>query len=75
MGKPKSPKTRMREYRETIKQNKKRNEEVLEKDRKRKQAMRLKEKEIGISSETKAHRKKLNRQRVANFRSKKKNQL
>ena len=44
MGKPKSPKTRMREYRERIKQNKKRTEEVLEKDRKRKQAMRLKEK-------------------------------
>ena len=41
MGKPKSPKTHMREYRERIKQNKKRNEEVLEKGRNRKQAMRL----------------------------------
>ena len=28
-----------------------------------------KEKEIGISSEEKAHRKKLDRRRVANFRS------
>ena len=61
MGKPKLPKSCMRECRERIKQNKKKNDEILEKNKKRKQAERLKEKEIGISSEEKAHRKKLNR--------------
>ncbi len=40
------------------------------KDTKRKQAERLREKETGISSEKKAHRNRLNRQRVSNFHSK-----
>jgi hypothetical protein len=35
MGNLKSPKTCMQEYRESIKQNKERNKEILEKDRKR----------------------------------------
>ena len=62
MGKPKSPRSRMKEYRERIKQNKEKSEEILEKDRKRKQLERQKERETGISSEKKAHRNKLNRQ-------------
>ena len=72
MAKPKSPRTRMREYRERTKQNKQKREEILEKDKARKQAERLKEREIGISSEKKAHRNSLNRQRVTKCRSKKK---
>ncbi|CAB3984000.1 Hypothetical predicted protein [Paramuricea clavata] len=72
MAKPKSPRTRMREYRERTKQNKQKHEEILEKNKARKQAERLKEREIGISSEKKAHRNRLNRQRVTKCRSKKK---
>ena len=46
-------------------------EEFLEKDRKRTQAARLREQECGVSSEVKAHRNKLNRERVSKFRPKK----
>ena len=63
MGKPKSPRSRMRKYRERIK-NSREKKEVLEKDRKRKQAARLREKDQGVSAEIKAHRDKLNRKRV-----------
>ena len=43
----------MREYRERVKENKEKHEAILEKDRERKQAERLKERELGISSEKK----------------------
>ena len=72
MGKPKSPRTHMREYRDQIKNSKEKKEEFLEKDRKRKQAARLREQKCGVSSEAKAHRNKLNRERVSKFRAKKK---
>lgn len=62
----------MREYRERIKKNIDKRGVVLEKDRKRKQAARLLEKECGVSSEDKAHREKLNRERVSRCRAKKK---
>lgn len=53
----------MREYRERTQEKKEKNEECLEKDRKRKQAARLKQ-QSGIRSEVKVHRNKLNRERV-----------
>lgn len=72
MGKTKSPRSRMRDYRERINKNTDKSRIVHEKDRKRKQAARLREKECGVSSEVKAHRDKLNRERVSRFRAKKK---
>ena len=51
MGKLKSPKTSMKEYRERIKQDNTKRGELLEKDRQRKRAERAKEKEAGLSSE------------------------
>ena len=62
----------MKEYRKRIKNSAEKKEKVLEKDRKRKQAERSKEKDHGVSTEVKAHRDKLNRERVSKFRSKKK---
>ena len=53
----------MREYIERIKEKNEKNEECLEKGRKRKQAARLKQ-QSGIRSEVKVHRNKPNRERV-----------
>lgn len=69
---PKSPRSRMKEYRKRIKNSAEKKEKVLEKDRKRKQSERSKEKDHGVRTEVKAHRDKLNRERVSKFRSKKK---
>jgi len=71
MGKPKSPKTRMKEYRERLKFNKEKYDQLKEKDRKRKQSSR--KEQTQINSAVKAHRNNLNRQRVANFRAKSRN--
>ena len=65
MGKPKSPKTRMKEYRERLKFNKEKYDQLKEKDRKRKQSSR--KEQTQINSAVKAHRNNLNRQRVASF--------
>ena len=71
MNTPKSPRSRMQEYRERIKNSAEKREEVLQKDRKRKHDLRLKEKDQGVSAEVKAHRNKLNRERVSKCRAKK----
>ena len=71
IGKPKSPKTRMKEYRELINSNKEKYDELKEKDRKRKQNSR--KEQTQINSAVKAHRNNLNRQRVAKSRAKSRN--
>ncbi len=72
MNTPKSPRSRMKEYRQRIRNSAEKREEVLQKDRKRKQDSRLKEKGQGLSAEVKAHRDKLNREWVSKCRAKKK---
>jgi hypothetical protein len=59
----------MKEYRQRIRNSAEKREEVLQKDRKRKQDSRLKEKGQGLSAEVKAHRDKLNRERVSKCRA------
>ena len=70
MVQPKSPKTRMREYRARLKENKEKNLAYLEKDKERKKIVRAKEKEVGLGIHVINHRRLLNRKRVANCRSK-----
>lgn len=72
MVKPKSPKTRMREYRARLEENKEKNLAYLEKEKERKKIVRAKEKEIGLGIDVIKHRRLLNRQRVAHYGSKKK---
>ena len=72
MKTPSSPRSRMIKYREKIRKSAEKREEVLQKDRKRKQESRSKEKAQGISAEVKAHRDKLNRVRVSKCRARKK---
>lgn len=61
----------MKEYRERLKFNKEKYDQLKEKDRKRKQSSR--KEQTQINSAVKAHRNNLNRQRVANFRAKSRN--
>ena len=75
MVQPKSPKTRMREYRARLKENKEKNLAYLEKDKERKKIVRAKEKEVGLGIHVINHRRLLNRKRVANCRSKSINSL
>ena len=65
MGKPKLPKTRMREYRARIKENKDVCLSYLEKDKERKQMERGMEKQFSLSANVIQHRCALHRERVA----------
>ncbi len=72
MVKPKSPKTRMREYRARLKENREKNLTYLEKDKERKKIVRAREKENGLGIDVINHRHLMNRRRVADYRAKKK---
>lgn len=70
MGKLKSPRTRMREYRERMKLHKDEKEAILCRNKLRRRLLR--EQETNLSLALKVHRNNLNRQRVAKYRISKK---
>ena len=72
VGKPKSPKTRMRGHTARIKDNKDACLFYLQKDNKRKEVESGMEKQYSLSANVIKHQHALNRERVANYRSKKK---